>query len=90
MSARRRPKVTALPTPPARASEPYINHDLLTAARKDAFVLLLAPDGILFGAGTYTHEETEIQDGAVADLALALSTKLATIGRQAAGEAAPC
>jgi hypothetical protein len=49
----------------------------------------LALDGILFGAGTYTHEDERVQDGALSSLALALSTKLATIGRLAAGEAEP-
>jgi hypothetical protein len=87
MSARRRAKVVPLPTPPAQG--PRINPDLLDEARQDAFVLLLALDGIKFGAGTYTHEEDAVQDGALSGLALALSGKLATIGRQAAREPEP-
>ena len=87
MSARRRAKV--VPLPPATRPAPRINHDLLDGARKEAFVLLLALDGIQCGAGTYTHESDAIQDGALANLAHALSTKLATIGRQAAGEPEP-
>jgi hypothetical protein len=87
VSARRRAKVGPLPTstPPA----PRINEDLLHEALTDAFVLLLALDGILLGAGVYTHEDDAVRDGALSGLALALSTKLATIGRQAAGEPEP-
>ena len=87
MSARRRAKVVPLPTAPASPA-PRINHALLDTARRDAFVLLLALDGVLCGGGTYTHEDEKVQDETLSDLALALSVKLATIGRQAAGEEA--
>jgi hypothetical protein len=61
---------------------------LLDEARKDTFVLLPALDGIRCGAGTYNHEEKDIEGAALSGLAAALSTKLAAIGRQAAGEEA--
>jgi hypothetical protein len=87
MSARRRAKVVPLP-PAAKDPAPRINHDLLDEARKDAFLLLIALDG-LDRHGTYCHEESDVQMGALQDLALVVSTKLATIGRQAAGELEP-
>lgn len=90
MSARRRcAKVVPLPTSAVSSPVPRIDRDLLDEARKEAFVLLLALDGILFGAGTDTHEDAEIQHGALSDLALSLSNKLATIARQAAAKPQP-
>jgi hypothetical protein len=88
MSARRRAKVVPLPTPPAKRPERWIDEDLLYLARQDAFLLLLALDG-LDRDGTYVHEDTELQSSALRNLAGALSGKLATIGRQAAGEPEP-
>jgi hypothetical protein len=52
-------------------------------------LLLLALDGLMLGEGTHVHEEDEVQFGALAELTGDLSTKLATIGRQAAGESEP-
>jgi hypothetical protein len=87
MIARRGAKVVPLPTPPA-SPERRINHDLLDEARKDAMLLLFALDG--YGRdGTYTHEDDDVQMGSLRDLASRLSGKLATIGRQAAGEPKP-
>jgi hypothetical protein len=83
MNARRRTKVLPLPTPATKAA--HINHTLLDEARKDAYVLLLALDGILHGAGDYMHAEKEVESTAPSGLAAALSAKLATIGRQADG-----
>lgn len=76
-----------LPTPTTEARTQRIDEDLLYEARKDAFLLLLALDGF-DRDGIYTHEETAVQMGALRDQASGLSEKLATIGRQAAGEEA--
>jgi hypothetical protein len=88
MSARRRAKVVPLPTPPATRPELWIDEDLLYAARQDAFLLLLALDGFE-RYGTYVHEDGEFQQVALRNLANDLSSKLAKIGRQAAGETEP-
>jgi hypothetical protein len=79
-------KVVPLTTPAANA--PTINHDLLDEARKEAFILLLALDGVLHGSGAYMHAEKDVEDAALPGLAAGLSVKLARIGRQAAGEEA--
>jgi hypothetical protein len=64
------------------------NHDLLDEARKEAFLLLIALDSF-DRWGTYVHDEVGFQVGALRGLASVLSSKLATIGRQAAGEPEP-
>jgi hypothetical protein len=56
---------------------------------EDAYVLLLALGGLLHGAPDYLHAEKEVDDAALSGSAAALSTKLATIGWQAAGEPEP-
>jgi hypothetical protein len=43
----------------------------------------------MLGEGTHVHEEDEVRFGALAEPAGDLSTKLATIGPQAAGEPEP-
>ena len=50
---------------------------------------MFATRGLMLGERTHVHEEHEVQFGALAKLAGDLSTKLATIGRQAAGEPEP-
>ena len=90
MSARRRrAKVVPLPTPAAPSPPPRIDRALLDEARKESFVLLLALDGYFVGAGTYRHEDAKIQHGALSDLALSLSNKLATISPAAAARPEP-
>jgi len=86
MAARDRAKMVSLPSPAANA--PTINHDLLDETRKDAFILLLALDGLHHASGAYMHAEKDVEDAALAGLAGALSVKLARIGRQAHGEEA--
>ena len=61
------------------------NHDLLDEARKDAFLLLIALDGFDLWGSTFTSRMRFRWERSGA-LASVLSNKLATIGRQTAGE----
>jgi hypothetical protein len=70
-----------------KPSSPRIDEDLLYQARQDAFLLLLALDG-LDRDGAYVHETTKVRTGALRGLANGRSGKLARIGRRAAGEPA--
>jgi hypothetical protein len=64
----------------------HVDEDLLRDARKKAYVLLLATDGLL-SAGTYMHEEPErgkFDAEALQWLAYEVSHDLAELGKQAA------
>jgi hypothetical protein len=52
-------------------------------------LLLVIPLDSFDGWGTYVHEEDGVQVRALRGLASVLSSKLATIGRQTAGEPEP-
>jgi hypothetical protein len=88
MAARRRVKAAPI-APPETATtchRPHVDADLLRAARVKAYLLLLATDGLLHGAGTYTHEEFT-EEEPLSLLAHDLAQDLAKLGRQADGPA---
>ena len=60
-------------------------HDLLDEARKDAFLLLIGSTASTGGGPTFTRRMRSRWERSGA-LASVLSNKLATIGRQTAGE----
>ena len=85
MSARKKaPRKRATPTPPPPR---VVDLDLLLEARKKSFLLLLAVDGLQYGAGTYTHEEFGEAE-ALSMLVNDLAADLATLGKQGDGEPA--
>lgn len=94
MAARQRRKVAAAVPACGRA---HVDEDLLRDARKKAFVLLLATDGVLRGGGTYTHEERgsgpilgtgKFEAEALQTMAFEISSALAELGKQADGDEA--